>query len=60
MNDEIEIAGNKKAEIKSIAQRHTYSGLLEGLPTREMNARLMQNTVEEAKKALLYTRSIFN
>ena len=50
MNDEIIIDGNTQASIRSIKQRLTYDGLLEGLPTKEMNARILVGIKEDAKK----------
>jgi len=50
MNDELIIDRNRKVDIKSIKQRLTYDGLLEGLPTKEMNVRILSGVKEEAKK----------
>ena len=50
MNDEILINGDTRVSIKSIKQRLTYDGLLEGLPTKEMNGRILVGVKEDAKK----------
>jgi hypothetical protein len=50
MNDKIIIDGNTQVSIKSIKQRLTYDGLLEGLPTKEMNGRIMVGLKEDARK----------
>ena len=50
MNDEIIIDGTRQVSIKSIKQRLTYDGLLEGLPTKEMNRRILVGVKDDAKK----------
>jgi hypothetical protein len=50
MNDEIIIDGNRLVSIKSIKQSLTYDGLLEGLPTKELNERILIQVKEDAKK----------
>jgi hypothetical protein len=50
MNDEVVIDNNIQVSIKSIKQRLTYDGLLEGLPTKEMNRRILDAVIEDAKK----------
>ena len=39
-----------EAMIEGIYQWNTYGGLLEGLPTKRMNRRIIKETIEEAKK----------
>ncbi|MBE7173224.1 MAG: hypothetical protein INR73_21805 [Williamsia sp.] len=50
MSSELIIDGNKSVSIKRIQQRLTYDGLLEGLPTRKMNAHILQGIKDEARK----------
>ena len=50
MNDEIIVDGNRQVNIKSIQQRLTYEGLLEGLPTKQMNERILIESKENAQK----------
>ena len=50
MNDTIIVDGNRPVSIRSIRQVLTYGGLLEGIPTREMNGRILDRVKEEAKK----------
>ena len=44
---EIEFAGGVRAGIVGLRQRETYEGLIEGLPTREMNARKLERLRED-------------
>jgi len=50
MNHDIIVDGNIEANIKRMMQWHTYDGLLNGLPTIEMNNRHLVVAKEEAKK----------
>jgi hypothetical protein len=50
MSEDVKLTEGFSVTIKRIAQWQTYSGLLEGLPTEEMNARILQDVREEAKK----------
>ncbi len=50
VNDEIIIEGTKKVHIRSIKQTLTYGGLLEGIPTRQMNERILKDVVNDARK----------
>ena len=50
MNEKIIVDGNKEAIITQIKQWRTYRGLLEGLPTTEMNRCRLMATMEDAKK----------
>lgn len=49
MNDTLIIEGDKKVSIKSLNQRLTYGGLLEGLPTTKMNNRIIEGLKTEGK-----------
>ena len=50
MNDQIIVDGNLEVTITKLIQYRTYDGLLEGLPTVEMNNRHLAVTKEDAKK----------
>ena len=52
MNSSLIIENNKEVTIKSIKQWHTYGGLLEGVPTDEMNENIIDRTKKEAKEFL--------
>ena len=50
MNSKLIIEGDQEVTIKSIKQWHTYSGLLEGMPTTKMNSQILSGVKEDAKK----------
>lgn len=50
MNSYLIIENNKEVTIKRIKQWHTYGGLLEGIPTDKMNARIIERTKIDAKE----------
>ena len=47
---EFQLNSGRLIRLTAIDQWGTYSGLLEGLPTREMNARIIKRTLEDAKQ----------
>jgi hypothetical protein len=46
----IELRSGRLIYLHSLQQTHTYAGWLEGYPTRESNAALIQRTLEEAQR----------
>lgn len=50
MNKHLIIDSDLEVRIYSIQQKHTYEGLLEGLPTKEMNKRRIERFKQEAEK----------
>src|SRR4051812_32851275 len=50
MNNSLMIEVNRQVNIESITQWFTYSGLLEGLPTKKMNERILADVRLEAAK----------
>lgn len=47
---DIEVGEGKTVVLKGLYQTGTYSGLLEGLPTDKMNARILNSAKESARK----------
>lgn len=47
---EIQLDSGRRIRLTALDQWGTYAGLLEGLPTREMNARIIQETLEGARR----------
>mgnify|MGYP001436869681 CR=1 FL=1 len=50
MNDILVVGEGIEVNIKSIKQRLTYDGLLEGLPTKKLNETILIGIKEDAKK----------
>lgn len=48
--NEFELDSGRSIRLVAIDQWATYSGLLEGVPTREMNARIINRAMEGARK----------
>ena len=47
--NEVQLGNGRLIHLSSIDQWGTYSGLLEGIPTREMNARHIKRTIDAAR-----------
>lgn len=47
--DDLRLASGRSIHLRSLRQFEVYSGLLEGLPTREMNARTIERLVAEER-----------
>ncbi|MFP2932888.1 hypothetical protein ACLESO_48625 [Pyxidicoccus sp. 3LG] len=47
--EDLTLLTGRDVSIRSLDQSRTYEGLLEGLPTRQMNQRILQRLVEEAR-----------
>ncbi|KOY85240.1 hypothetical protein AD998_02895 [bacterium 336/3] len=50
MNNHLIIDYDLEVRIRSIQQKYTYEGLLEGLPTKEMNKNRIQRFKQEAER----------
>ncbi|MEZ6139174.1 MAG: hypothetical protein R3B84_01265 [Zavarzinella sp.] len=48
--NEFHLSNGRVIRLTAIDQWGTYSGLLEGVPTKEMNERLILNTMDKARK----------
>ena len=51
---EYQLANGRQIYLRSIDQWGTYCGLLEGLPTQEMNSRTIKRTLDDARKRCFF------
>lgn len=58
MNNRIEVGNNETVHIINIHQSLTYDGLLEGMPTKRLNDRILEGTQAYAKK-LFHCNAVF-
>jgi hypothetical protein len=47
---DIEVGNGRSVSMKGLHQTATYAGLLEGLPTRKMNARILADSLDAARR----------
>ena len=55
---DIELFSGRTISLERIQAFYTYSGLLEGLPTKKMNDHTIKNDPSKAKKAMFTTKCV--